>query len=143
MRRVGIGIVAAAILAACAGMAVEDKDFGLARGSVFDTATPQAYSFEGGDAGKAGPRALGTPPVITHPIDSYPPITASANACSGCHERPAEIGKKAKGQPTAAPADHYVRAGDGKLVISGAHWNCLLCHAPQAGVPALVGNPAK
>jgi nitrate reductase cytochrome c-type subunit len=143
MRRVGIGIVAAAILAACAGMAVEDKDFGLAKGSVFDTATPQAYSFEGGDAGRAGPRALGTPPVITHPIDSYPPITASANACSGCHERPADIGKKAKGQPTAAPADHYVRAGDGKLVISGAHWNCLLCHAPQAGVPALVGNPAK
>ena len=141
MKRLGLAILAAAFVAACAGMSIDDKDFGLAKGSVFDASTPQAFSYEGANTGKAGPTALGTPPVITHPIESYPPITASANACNGCHEQPANIGKPpAKGQPSAAPADHYVKGAGGKLAISGAHWNCLLCHAPQAGVPALVGT---
>ncbi|MCU0897760.1 MAG: nitrate reductase cytochrome c-type subunit [Burkholderiales bacterium] len=141
MKRVGLGILAAAFLVACAGMSIDDKDFGLSKGSVFDASTPQAFSYEGAGTGKAAPTPLGTPPVITHPIESYPPITASANACTGCHAQPANIGKpKAQGEPTAAPADHYVKGADGKLAMSGAHWNCLLCHAPQAGVPPLVGT---
>ena len=141
MKRVGLGIFAVAIVAACAGMAIDDKDFGLSKGNVLDASTPQAFSYEAAGTGKAAPTPLGTPPVITHPIESYGPITASANACNGCHEQPANIGKPAaKGQPTAAPADHYVKAAGGKLAISGAHWNCLLCHAPQAGVAPLVGT---
>lgn len=139
MKRTGIGIAAAALLAACASAAIDDRDFGLGKGSVFDSATPAAYTL---DAGRAAPRALATPPVITHPIDTYPPIGTAANPCLACHDRPAAAAA-AKGAPAAVPPDHVAAATAGKATVSGAYWNCLLCHAPQAEVPALVGNRAN
>ena len=140
MKRTGIGIAAAVVLAACASAAIDDRDFGLGKGSVFDAATPAAYTL---DAGRAVPRALATPPVITHPIDAYPPIGTSANPCLTCHGRPAGAAAAAKGAPAAAPPDHFAAVAGGTAAVSGAFWNCLLCHAPQAEVPALVGNRAN
>lgn len=137
MKRIGIGIVAAALLAACASATIDDRDFGLAKGSVFDAATPSSYAL---GAGAPAARPLATPPVIPHAVDDPPPISASANACTDCHGRPATGAKVAKGEAVPAPADHRAGGAAGG-VVSGAFWNCTSCHAAQAPVPALVGNP--
>lgn len=124
-------------------VAIDDGAFGLAKGSVFDTATPKAFSFEGAGAGKLIAPPPATPVMIPHPIDAYLPLTLDRNACLDCHVRPTDAGKKpAKGQPRALSATHYVQK-DGKQVLSGAQYNCTSCHAPQAGVAPLVGNAAS
>ena len=135
-----------AALAGCATTAIEDSQLGLSKSSVFDTVTPAPFAFEGPGAGQAtAPLAgSGMPPMISHPVDDYLPITARSNGCLGCHDRPQEIGKPpAKGQPAAAPASHYAKGADGKLLLSGASYNCIACHAPQAGVKPLVDNTSR
>jgi hypothetical protein len=122
---------------------IEDTAFGLAKGSVFDTATPKPFSFEGEGAGKIIPPPPGMPVMIPHAIDAYLPLTLDRNACIGCHDRPGDVGKKlAKGTARPAPANHYVLK-DGKRALSGAQYNCTACHAPQAGVDALVKNASS
>lgn len=143
MKRI-IVLTTTALLVACAGMsAVEDRDLGLAKGSVFDTPAPVPYTFVGPDQARLRPAPLGTPPVITHPIDDSTTITATSNGCITCHDRPQAAGKAAAGQPTAIAADHYLRSGDGKMAVSGAYYNCLLCHAPQTADRPLVGESAS
>jgi hypothetical protein len=122
---------------------VDDGEFGLAKGSVFDTSTPKPYGFEGPGAGKVIPPPPGTPTMIPHAIDQYLPLQLDRNACLGCHDRPADIGRKvAKGAAHPAPGTHYATR-DGKATLNGAMFNCTSCHAPQAGVAPLVGNAAS
>jgi nitrate reductase cytochrome c-type subunit len=126
---------------------VSDADFSLLKGSVFEPMAPSAFDFDSGTAGKAliEPMAgSGMPPMISHPIGDYLPITASANNCLTCHDRPGQWGKSAtKGQAAAAPASHYAKAADGRFVLDGAQYNCVACHAPQAGVTPLVTNRSR
>jgi nitrate reductase cytochrome c-type subunit len=122
---------------------IEDTAFGLGKGSVFDTVAPKPYTFEGKGAGKLIAPPPGMPVMIPHPIDPYLPLTIEKNACLGCHDRPGDLNKKlAKGAARPAPANHYVLK-EGKRVLSGAQYNCTSCHAPQAGVDALVKNAAS
>jgi cytochrome c-type protein NapB len=135
-----------AALAGCATTAIEDSQLGLSRSSVFDEATPVPFGFEGPGAGQAAAPLPGSgmPPMISHPVDDYLPITAKANGCLGCHDRPQHAGKRpAKGEPAAAPASHYAKGADGRLTLSGASYNCTSCHAPQAGVKPLVDNVSR
>jgi len=135
-----------AALAGCATAPIEDSQLGLSKASVFDVTTPAPFGFEGPGAGQtAAPLAgSGMPPMISHPVDAYLPITAKANGCVNCHDRPQEIGKPlAKGQPAAAPVSHYAKGSDGKAVLAGANYNCMACHAPQAGVKPLVDNISR
>lgn len=135
-----------ATLAGCATTAIDDSQLGLSKSSVFDTAAPAPFAFEGPGAGQAAAPLPGSgmPPMISHPVGDYLPITARSNGCLGCHDRPQEIGKPvAKGQPAAAPASHYAKGADGKLLLSGASYNCIACHAPQAGVKPLVDNTSR
>lgn len=135
-----------AALAGCATTAIDDTQLGLSKSSVFDTAAPAPFAFDGPGAGqRAAPLAgSGMPPMISHPVGDYLPITASSNNCLGCHDRPQETGKPpAKGQPAAAPASHYAKGADGKLALAGANYNCMSCHAPQAGVKPLVDNVSR
>jgi nitrate reductase (cytochrome), electron transfer subunit len=139
----------AALLAALVGCAttVSDTDFSLHKGSVFEPTTPATFDFDTGGAGKSLLEPLvgsGMPPMISHPIADYLPITAASNNCLTCHDRPAEWGKvAAKGQGAAAPASHYTKGPQGKPVVAGAQYNCVACHAPQAGVTPLVGNLSR
>jgi len=139
----------ATFLAALVGCAttVSDTDFSLHKGNVFEPTTPAAFDFDSGTAGKAliDPVAgSGMPPMISHPIAEYVPITAASNSCLNCHDRPGQWGKPtAQGQAAAAPATHYAKAADGKLAVSGAQYNCVVCHAPQAGVTPLVINRSR
>jgi cytochrome c-type protein NapB len=137
----------AALLACCAtgafaqAKAVNERDMGLSRTDAFETPVPQPYTL---DAGKSRPAPLGTPPVITHPVESYLPLTAASNPCLACHDKPAQWGKKlAKGQPQPTPASHYVKSPGGGMSLSGAYYDCMLCHAPQANVKPLVGTTTR
>lgn len=146
MKRATLLSAAIAVLAGCATTAIDDSQIGLSKSSVFATAAPVPFSFEGPGAGQTvAPLAgSGMPPMISHPIDGYLPITGTANACLGCHDRPQEVGKApAKGQPVSAPASHYAKGADGRLAISGSSYNCIACHAPQSGVKPLVDNVSR
>jgi nitrate reductase cytochrome c-type subunit len=136
----------AAVVAGCATLAIDDTQLGLRKSSVFEVVTPTPFGFEGPGAGQTiAPLAgSGMPPMISHAVENYLPITAKANGCLACHDRPQATGKTlAKGQPTAAPASHYGKGGDGKPVLSGANYNCMSCHAPQASVKPLVDNASR
>ena len=72
-----------------------------------------------------------SPPVIPHSVDGLLPITASENACLGCHD-PANAGDSGA---TPIPASH--RPG-GKL--DGRRYLCVFCHVPQTKATPLVEN---
>ena len=139
----------ATMLAALVGCAtaVSDADFSLRKGTVFEPLTPATFDFDSGTAGKALIEPVagsGMPPMISHPIADYLPITATSNSCLGCHDRPGDWGKaSAKGQGAAAPASHYAKGAGGKAALAGAQYNCVACHAPQAGVNPLVTNRSR
>lgn len=144
MKRSTLLLAAAfAALTGCATTAIDDWQLGLSKSSVFDTVSPAPFAFDGPGAGQtvAPLSGSGMPPMISHPVDGYLPITAQSNGCLGCHDRPQEIGKPlAKGQPAAAPASHYAKSAASKLQLSGASYNCIACHAPQTGAKPLVDN---
>ena len=126
--------------------AIEDANMGLSKTSVFDTPTPEPFSY-GISAEVLMVSFEGAPPQIPHGIDNYLPLTTDNNQCLGCHDQPEMIGRKAKGMPTPMPKSHYTdlrRAPDKvsqKLI--GSRFVCTLCHAPQADVSPLVENTAE
>ena len=130
-------------LAGCAGVAIEDSQVGLRKASVFEVVKPIPFDFAGADAAVTITPAPGSgrPPMISHPVDEYLPITAKANECLDCHDKPASIGKaRAAGKAGPAPANHYVTRDGAPLALAGRQYNCMACHAPQAAVPPLVRN---
>lgn len=137
--------VAAAALAGCASVSIDpDTQFGLRRAGVFDdSVVPRPFQFDGEGAARtiAPPPGSGIPPMMSHTLQEHLPITAGANDCLQCHDKPQAIGAPvAAGKPRPAPAGHYRRQADATPVISGAYYACVACHAPQADVPALGGG---
>lgn len=146
IKRAAGGLLLALTAAGCATVAISDRDFGLSKGSVFDTATTAPFSFDDEAAGKtARPLpATGIPPMITHAVDDYLPLTLAKNECRECHDKPAAIGKPVgKNRAAPAPASHYVKSAAGALTLAGAKYNCMSCHAPQAGVAPLITNTSR
>lgn len=132
-----------AVLAGCA-TTLSDTEFSLHKGNVFEPMNPVRFDFESGTAGQAlipPPPGSGMPPMISHPIAEYLPITANSNGCLTCHDKGGQ--SAAKGQPAAMPAGHYTKLASGKLAVAGAQYNCTACHAPQAGVTPLVTNRSR
>lgn len=132
-----LAAAAALVLLGCA-TPVKDSDVSLLKGSVFDTPQPVPVRYDGPGSGKpiAPLAGSGMPPMITHPVSAYLPITAQANACLGCH---AAGGTRGAGAPTPLPASHVRQVG-GRAEPSGAQYNCMACHAPQAATADLVPN---
>ncbi len=138
--------VAAALLAgglyAAEAEWVRDDAIGLSKTSVFDDPAPPEFAYSDLKPKQSGvlPRFWeDAPPQIPHQIDKLLPIRAKLNKCLDCHDVPEDIGKKVKGEPTPMPASHYIK-DDGELVMAKGRYFCSLCHVPQAGVEALVGN---
>jgi cytochrome c-type protein NapB len=119
---------------------VDDASLGLAKGSVFDTATPQPFVLDGKGAQGAARAAYGAPPLVPHAVDEYLPIGVETNDCVDCHDKPGA--KKAKGKAGPMPAIHYAKTSDGKTRVAGDYYNCVLCHAAAANVRDLVTNSA-
>jgi cytochrome c-type protein NapB len=116
--------------------AIDDQQFSLNKGSVFEAATPSPFEFEDGAKTQRPLDGSGMPVMISHTIDDDLPITAEKNGCIRCHT---PTGKKVRGAPPV-PSSH-VAAGD-KPAVAGKRWNCTACHAPQADVKPLVVNNA-
>jgi cytochrome c-type protein NapB len=144
-----IGVVVAAVSYATILHAgpptIDDKTLGLSNNSVFENPSPAAFAYSDKEPNKSGvlPRAyLGAPPQIPHDISYFVPITTDGNACLGCHDKPALMGKKIKGMATAMPASHYTKVND-KWQRNNNRYVCTQCHVPQANVKELVGNSFK
>jgi nitrate reductase (cytochrome), electron transfer subunit len=119
--------------------AVDDSQFSLNKGSVFEAATPTTFEFEDGAKTLRPLEGSGMPVMISHTIDDDLPITLEKNGCIRCHTT---TGKKVRGAP-AVPVSHIaVPAGD-KPALAGKRWNCTACHAPQADVKPLVANTGQ
>ena len=151
MRRNGI---AATLLALAAGVAaalapseapkpIADRDFSLARGSVFEVQAPPPVAENTTDPGEGplpGRAHAEMPPVVPHGIADFLPITRSDNACIDCHA----VAEKEPGEPTPIPPSHFVdfrRAPDrpGEK-LAGARWVCVSCHVARTGAEPLVAN---
>jgi len=132
-------------LAGCASMVLEDSQVSLRKTSVFDVVTPTPFGFDSPGAALTIPPLPGSgmPPMISHTVDEYLPLTVKANECLDCHDKPDRIGKPvASGKARPAPANHYVKRG-GTPALAGTQYNCMACHAPQADVPQLVRNTSQ
>ncbi len=132
---------------ALSGNAVNDKDMGLSKTSVFDTPTPEPFKYSDKFPGTSQvlPRAYpDAPPQIPHNIDSFKPVTAKSNMCIGCHNNPSMRGKTVKGMATPMPESHYTdrRHAPDKVTdqLIGARYVCTQCHVPQSDAKELVDN---
>jgi cytochrome c-type protein NapB len=139
-------LFAAGNAAKAADNAIDELNMGLSKTTVFDTPTPQSFSYGTTEPKKSEvlPRAWdGAPPQISHRIDEFLPITAEDNQCLECHEIPKYIGKAKKGK-SPMPRDHYVdtRSSSDEMSdeIVGARFVCTQCHVPQSDAQPLVEN---
>ena len=116
------------------------NQLGLSRTDVFATpvAPPSRPNRLAPGEGEVVPRPYpGAPPVISHAVDDFLPITWEDNACVTCHGDP-DMGA------TLLPESHYVDLRNAPKVvrkeIAGARYQCMLCHVPQGGATPPVGN---
>jgi cytochrome c-type protein NapB len=84
------------------------------------------------------------PPLISHTVKEYLPITAEKNDCTECHDRQDKIGKTEHrtGKKIPMPENHYggFHGKGDKEEVSGSRYTCTLCHVPQSGAKPLVEN---
>jgi len=150
---------------------VDEVELGLRKSGLNGAVTPPKADFKRPAPGAAKRFARSyenAPPLIPHSVEGFLPITASNNACLGCHMPDAAKGVGA----TPIPESHFVdfrpttKLGkngevikDGKAVkntadvkiakfkklkkLNPARYNCSQCHVPQANVKPLVGNTFK
>jgi nitrate reductase cytochrome c-type subunit len=135
----------AAPSAAAVRTGTPDSQLGLAKGSVFDTATPPDHRPTGGDPGANAPLARmnpEAPPLVPHAVGDFLPITREANACVDCHA----VAEREAGGPVPLPASHYVdlrnAPGVRRETVAGARWVCTSCHVGQTDAPPLLRNTA-
>ena len=119
---------------------------GLPPDGVFQVPSPEPVNMNVSAPGEGAlqerPYAL-APPVISHGVADFLPITADDNMCAMCHG----VGEKEEGGPTPMPESHYVdlRRESGKVgsEVAGARYNCLACHATMTDALPLVANDMK
>ena len=126
---------------------IDQLNIGIGEDNVFSDATPTAFAYPDIKAGKSTmiPLAYSTvPPLISHSIEKYLPITMETNDCTDCHDRQNKIGKTEHrtGKKIPMPNSHYGGfKGEGdKEEISGARYTCTQCHVPQSGAKPLIEN---
>ena len=127
--------------------AIDQMNMGIGEDNVFSDATPEAFAYSDVKAGKSEmiPLAYSTvPPLISHAIAEYLPITAEKNDCTDCHDRQDKIGKTEHrtGKKIPMPESHYggfLGKGD-KEEVSGSRYTCTQCHVPQSGAKPLIEN---
>ena len=145
--RILVGIIFCLFGSSLYADAIDQMNMGIGEDNVFSDATPQAFAYSNVKAGKSEmiPLAYSTvPPLISHKIEDYLPITAEENGCADCHDRQSKIGKTEHktGKKIPMPESHYGGFnGEGdKEEVSGARYNCTQCHVPQSDAKPLIEN---
>ena len=123
------------------GGAIDELNMGL---SVFDTPTPDTYTYSDGKPGYNDPLPRAweeAPPQIPHQVAKFLPVTAEDNQCLDCHDVPKYIDKpknmdRSKKSKSPMSEEHYASSNMDEL--SGARFNCTQCHVPQSNAAPLV-----
>lgn len=126
--------------------AIPDDQIGLSKVSVFDVPSPDPVAENALMPGEGAVQERAydlAPPVISHAVADFLPITTEDNACIVCHA----VSERVEGEATPIPASHYTdlrnapdQVGD---EVAGARYDCTLCHAPMTGANELVANEFK
>jgi cytochrome c-type protein NapB len=141
-----LGLVFAATVWASNDGAIDELNMGLSKTSVFDTPTPDTYTYSDGKPGYNDPlpRAWeNAPPQIPHQVDEFLPIVAADNQCLDCHDIPGYIGKPKNTDRTRkskSPMSRAHYASSDLDEVDGARFICTQCHVPQTDAAPLVDN---
>ena len=145
--RICIAICVALATVACGGAARQESvpadQIGLSKVGISEVPDPPAVAEETSEPGEqplATPAFYGAPPVMSHGIDDFTPITPEDNMCLECHA----VEEKVEGEPTPVPESHYVDLRNQPDVvnseIAGARYVCTSCHVPTSDADPLVVN---
>jgi len=124
---------------------ISDDELGLRKGTLMneELVVPQS-EMKLAEAGKSQviDRSFeNAPPMIPHNIAEFVPVTLKSNMCLDCHDP--EIA--ADMEATSVPASHMYDIRNDKQLdkLSGANYNCTLCHATVTDAKPLVRNSFK
>ena len=123
---------------AAAEKSVADTEISIRKQSLFEekSVTPDMgkYPSDSPGASKKIERSFeNSPPLIPHDVSGMLPITINSNQCLGCHMP--DAAKNIGAVPI--PRTHLDKKGK---ELRGKKFACMLCHAPQAEIPATVDN---
>ncbi len=126
--------------------AIDELNMGLSKTSVFDTPTPNVYTYSDAKPGYNDRLAKSwdeLPPQIPHRVEEFLPVVIEDNQCLDCHDVPKYIGKpfntdRTKKSKSPMSKNHY--ASEDLEEISGARFNCMQCHVPLSNAKPLVEN---
>ena len=126
--------------------AIDELNMGLSKTSVFDTPTPNVYTYSDAKPGYNDRLAKSwdeLPPQIPHKVEEFLPVVMDDNQCLECHDVPKYIGRpynmdRTRKSKSPMSKDHY--ASEDLDEISGARFNCMQCHVPQSNAAPLVDN---
>ena len=126
--------------------AIDELNMGLSKTSVFDTPTPNVYTYSNAKPGYNDRLAKAwdeLPPQIPHRVDEYLPVLLEDNQCLDCHDKPKYIGRPWNTDRTVkshSPMSRNHYATEELEDVSGARYNCMQCHVPQSNAAPLVDN---
>jgi len=97
------------------GGAIDELNMGLSKTSVFDTPTPDTYTYSDGKPGYNDPLPRAweeAPPQIPHRVEEFLPVTAEDNQCLDCHDVPKYMDKpknmdRTRKSKSPMPEEHY------------------------------------
>ena len=147
--RTFLAVIGLAAVSACAtsntssNAALDELNSGT---SVFDTPTPEVYTYSDAKPGYNDRLAKAwdeLPPQVPHRVEEFLPVTAADNQCLDCHDVPKYIGQpwntdRTKKNKSPMSAEHY--ANKDLDEIDNSRFNCTQCHVPLSNAPALVDN---
>jgi len=145
--RICIAICLALATVACGDGARQEgvpaAQIGLSKVGISEVPAPPAVRENTSEPGERppGPAAFAdAPPVVSHGVAEFIPITLDDNMCLECHA----VEEKVEGEPTPVPESHYVDLRNQPDVvnseIAGARYVCTTCHAALTDAEPLVGN---
>jgi cytochrome c-type protein NapB len=126
--------------------AIDELNMGLSKTSVFDTPTPNVYTYSDAKPGYNDRLAKAwdeLPPQIPHLVEEYLPVLLEDNQCLDCHDKPKYIGRPWNTDRTVkshSPMSRNHYATKELEDVSGARYNCMQCHVPQSNAAPLVDN---
>ncbi|TKJ38500.1 nitrate reductase [candidate division LCP-89 bacterium B3_LCP] len=131
------------LICSCSGdKTIEDGDLGIRKGTLLteDVLVPESTTslVEAGASERVARSFENAPPMIPHEITDYVPITIEENACTECHMP--EVAEDAEATPVPASHLYDLRENQQLSELSGAAFNCTLCHAAMTDASLIVEN---
>jgi cytochrome c-type protein NapB len=145
--RICIAIFLVLATVACGGAARQESvpadQIGLSKVGISEVPDPLGATENVSEPGELPPAPAAfadAPPVVSHGVAEFIPITLDENMCLECHA----VAEKVEGEPTPMPESHYVDLRNQPDVVgsevAGARYVCTSCHAASTDAEPLVTN---